>query len=93
MHIEGKTNYHNIFEPSYLQVESADGQRISFQPSDINKGYLPQLADFSDLDDIQAYRLSSGDGNISFQYMIHPLIGAIIIPPNSIMMEHAQRNR
>ena len=93
MHIEGKTNYHNIFEPSYLQVESADGHRISFQPSDITRGFLHQLSDLPSTLDIQTYKLSSADGTISFHYMIHPSMRAIVIPPNSIEMEHTQKNK
>ena len=36
MHIEGTTNHHNIFEPSYLRVESADGHQISLGDFCIN---------------------------------------------------------
>jgi hypothetical protein len=93
MHIEGKANYHNIFEPSYLQVESADGHKISFQPSDITRGFLHQLSDLPSHDVIKLYKFSSGDGSISFHYMIHPDMGAIVIPPNSIEIEHTQQNR
>jgi hypothetical protein len=93
MHIEGKTNYHNIFEPSYLQIESADGHSISFQPSDISRGFLHQLSDLPNANNIQLYKLSSGDGSISFHYMVHPDMGAIVIPPNSIEMEYNQRNK
>ncbi len=93
MHIEGTTNYHNIFEPNYFQIEASDGQQMSFQPADINRGFAHQLSDFLSTQDIQIYKLSSADGTISFHYMIHPSMRAIVIPPNSIEMEYTQRNR
>ena len=93
MHIEGTTNYHKIFEPNYLQIEASDGHQMSFQPADINRGFIHQLSDLPATLDIQTYKLSSADGTISFHYMIHPSMRAIVIPPNSIEMEHTQRNR
>ncbi len=93
MHIEGTTNYHNIFEPYYLQIEASDGHQMSFQPSDINRGFIHQLSDLPGTLDIQTYKLTSADGTISFHYMIHPSMRAIVIPPNSIEMEHTQKNK
>jgi hypothetical protein len=93
MHIEGTTNYHNIFEPYYLQIEASDGHKMSFQPSDINRGFIHQLSDLPGTLDIQTYKLTSADETISFHYMIHPSMRAIVIPPNSIEMEHTQKNK
>lgn len=93
MQIEGTTNFHNIFEPTYLSVMAQDGQNIQFQPSTINRWFDHHMVDFPESGEMQTYKLTSSDGTISFHYMIHPTIWAIVIPPNSIEMEHTQKNK
>ena len=92
MQLEGKTNYHNIFEPTFLMIETQDGQTIYFQPWNVNRWFKHQLIDFPDLEEVKTYKLSSWDGKISFHYIIHPGIQAIVIPPNSIEMDFEKRN-
>jgi hypothetical protein len=100
MHLEGKTNYHNTFEPIFFQIEDSQGKTHSFQPpKSLDRGFLHHFEDFPNIWEIQQYKLTTSDSldpneeRISFHYLIHPGMNAVIIPPNAIDMPNHLRSR
>lgn len=105
MHLEWRTNYHKIFEPTLFVIETMDGRNISFQPNwnvanEKEKKDLEWRVDtyHKDLSDFCApsewtklYRLKSNTGTVTFHYFVDPNIRAVIVPPNAIIMEDAER--
>lgn len=97
MHIEGKSNYHNIFEPTLLRIEDSNGQTHSFQPPrTLDRWFSHVIWDIPNPHQIQHYKLTTDDsidpdtGNpmpsddrIAFHYLVHPWMKAIIIPPDA----------
>lgn len=93
MQIEGTTNYHNIFEPTLFSITAQDGKNIQFQPSEAGRWFDHHLIDFPKDWETQIYKLTSGDNTISFHYIVNSASRAIIVPPNSIEIEHTDRNK
>ena len=102
MHIEGNINYHNTFIPTLLSIENQNGERVRFQPPKDTasiRSFDHQLRDLPDIDTIETFKFTSEDHNgpsntrIAFHYIVHPGIGAIIIPPNSIEITDIQRKK
>jgi hypothetical protein len=102
LQVEGTINYNNTFVPSFLSIENQHGEKIRFQPpkdSDTIRSFDHQLQDLPDINSIETFKFTSEDGNeasdtrIAFHYIVHPGIGAIIVPPNSIEMTDTQRKK
>ncbi len=100
MHLEGKTNYHNTFEPIFLRIEDSMGNIHSFQPpKKLDRWFAHHLGDFPDAEDMRQYKLTTVDtGNpseeqVAFHYLIHPGMQAVIVPPNAIDMPAHLRSR
>lgn len=107
MRLEGKTNYHNVFEPHLFTVETTDWRTLSFQPSwevtdEHEKKNLEWKVDtyYKDLSDFcnpsewtKLYRMKSNTGTVLFHYFVDPNIKAVIVPPNAIAMEEYERNK
>ncbi len=93
MQFEGTINYHNIFEPTFLNITAQDGKNIQFQPAELNRWFEHHMIDFPDNGETKTYKLTSSDDTISFHYIVNPSISDIIVPPNSIEMEYTQKNK
>lgn len=102
LHVEWTTNYNNTFVPTVIEIQDEYWDTIRFQsPSSKSsvRWFEHQLQDLPTLEWIQTYKFTSEDGDhpsldrISFYYIIHPGIGAIIIPPNSIEMTHHKHQK
>ena len=92
MHLESKSNYHNIHEPILFRVETHDGKELMFQPGKVERSFSHHLVDLPDTHGASIYKLVSNDSLISFHYIVHPEMKAIIVPPNAIEMDHTRKN-
>lgn len=97
MHIEGKSNYHNIFEPTLLKIVDSHGHTHIFQPPQtLDRWFSKVIWDIPDAHQIQHYKLTTDDSidpdtgkptpsdeRIAFHYLVHPGMKAVIIPPGA----------
>jgi hypothetical protein len=108
MHLEGKLNHHNIFEPTLLQIEDSTGRIHKFQPASmLDRDFASVLEDIPERSAIRHYKLTTDDSidpetgrplpsehRISFHYLVHPYMRAVIIPPNAfdiLPKEHTRK--
>ncbi len=92
MHLESKENFHNIHEPLLFRVETHDGKELMFQRGTVHRSFAHHLIDMPDIQDASIYKLTSNDELVSFHYIVHPSMKAIIVPPNAIEMDHTRKN-
>ena len=97
MHLEGKVNHYNIFEPTLLQIEDSTGRIHQFQPASLlDRDFESVLEDIPERSEMHHYKLTTddsidpdtqrplpSDNRIAFHYLVHPRMKAVIIPPNA----------
>lgn len=84
---------YNFTEPISIEIQQDSWDALQLRQTAIKKAFSHFLMDVPRLEKAKAYRFATFDNTVAFTYIYHPVIGALIVPPNAIELDPENRNK